>query len=202
MNTKQFKQILLLVLLLTFSTLSLEGKCAAPEKQNYIESVIAHSTGFEQMLFKALQGQPGCDLLLKSLGIIQPMHKQEFGSVKFPGKKQEALYSDNGETFAINFRKKLAWHRTYGRAPNIRQIMVFAPSGSKPSSLTLLITRDNLNFLTFTECQLSEFDGARLLRNGANAWLLEIQGKNRAGAADTKTFRVTAQNVLEVTSKT
>lgn len=201
MNTKQFKQILLLVLLLTFSPRNLPGMCAAPEKRNYIESVIAHSTGFEQVFFKSIQGQSGCDLLLQSLGIIQTEQKQEFGTVKFPGKAKEPLYSDKGETAAINFRKKLAWHRSFGRAPNIRQIMVFAQDSGRTSSQTIVMTKDNLNLVLYTEAKLAAFDGARLLRNGADAWLLELNGKNRAGAPEAKTFKVTAQNVAEITSK-
>jgi len=201
MNTKQFNRILLLVLLLTLSAMTFPGTCSTPEKRNYLESVIAHSTGFEQVFFKAIQNQGGCDLLLQTLGIIQTEQKQEFGSVKFPGKNKEPLYADKGETIAINFRKKLAWQRSFGRAPNIRQIMLFTQESDRANNQTLVLTRDNLNLVMYTDVQMAQFDGARLLRNGADAWLLELTGKNRGGIASTKTFKVSAQGVVEIISK-
>ena len=201
MNTKQFNRILLLVLLLTLSAMTFPGTCSTPEKRNYLESVIAHSTGFEQVFFKAIQNQGGCDLLLQTLGIIQTEQKLEFGSVKFPGKNKEPLYADKGETIAINFRKKLAWHRSFGRAPNIRQIMLFTQEADRANNQTLVLTRDNLNLVMYTDVQMAQFDGARLLRNGADAWLLELTGKNRGGVASTKTFKVSAQGVVEIISK-
>ena len=102
------------------------------KKKNYLRSVILQSSGREKEFFVALEKDANAAPLLESLGILQVEKKIPFGTAQAPGKEIEPLLIDEGETAAINSRRKLVWHEAFhennGQA---RQLMIFDPTTKK-----------------------------------------------------------------------
>jgi hypothetical protein len=173
-------------------------------KQSYLKSVISHSSGFEQIFFKSLETQKNTAALEEALGLIQNSQAQEFGTVKFPGKTIEKLYSDNGETNAINFRSKLSWHRSFGKPPAIRQVLIFVGTGKSQNTMTIVQTEDNLHVLNFLRTSCGDFTQARFKHNQANKneMVLEIVEQNRAGSSVTKLYKFSPEKIVELTQNT
>src|SRR4051812_380667 len=76
--------------------------------ESYLDAVVEQSKGAEKQFFQAQQPSPDMKLL-DSLGIVQVRSVKPLGTIQFPGKEVEPLYTDEGWARAINDRKKLAW---------------------------------------------------------------------------------------------
>lgn len=164
-----------------------------PSKKNYLPSVIQQSTGLEREFFKALEKQENTAALLESLGIMQVEKNMPFGTVQEPGKKIEPLLVDEGETAAINFRRKLVWHEAFKQNLQARQLLIFDPSEKKwpgMQPITIVLVDDKLKILSWVESGGTPmFEKAALLTD-RNPYLLQVSSVARNNAIVTEQFEI------------
>lgn len=164
-----------------------------PPKMNYLDSVIVHSEGLEKQFFQALQRQKNVEPLLSSLGIVKEKRSHPFGTVKYPGEKTQPMYYDSGEVAAINFRRKLAWHKDFKFGSKQRVVLIFDSMekrwpGNQP--ITIVLADSEFTVIDWiTSGGTPMFEGANLESSG-KTYRLTIKSMNRNNTAVVDTFEI------------
>ncbi len=192
------------IVLVVFQFVALEqGECAknSVPKKNYLRSVILQSTGLEKDFLIALEAQQNIDLLLESLGLIQVEKKVPFGTAQAPGKAPVQLQTDEGETAAINFRKRLVWHKAFNESHQARQLLIFDPSIKKWPSMqpiTIVLVDDKLKLLAWVESGGVPMFEKAVLETDRTPLILKAMSENRDGTHVTEQFEIKERTIEKV----